>query len=108
MSKVKSERDIISDVWEQLYDEGYCDAAEVMNYCCSWANKGALRKVRYWLKRGIANNGDYSEINNYIFKNLYNPEEIVPVDDLIYAFKILELEVKNNDFRLNTENGEYY
>ena len=78
-------------VYHHLYAKYYTDAADIINYCCSWSSKNSISRVRYWLKYGIKHNGDYSAIRRIY---LYIGAE-VNIDQLKYAFDLIEKELKN-------------
>lgn len=80
-------------VYHRLRAKHYFNAAEVVNRCCSWSSKNSISRVRYWLSYGIKRNGDYSAIKRiylYIGAN-------VNIDQLKYAFDLIEKELKNKE-----------
>ena len=81
---MSKESRIISDTYETLLDEGCESAANVIDACCTWADDGSLNKVKYWLKYGIENNGNYEKTH------ISRRENLVSVRSLKHAFELLE------------------
>ena len=81
------EAHVISSVHNTLIDEGYYDIADIVDVCCTWADKGSLTKVKYWLKYGLEHNG------NYRSTNIARRVEIASPKNLEHAFRLLEDEL---------------
>ena len=97
---MKNEADIIEEVYYKLNKEKLYGVAEVINFSCFWEEQNALCKVRYWLKYGLENNGDYTG-NDEINSNLPDPDYEIPVEDIILAFNMLEEAMKENNIHIS-------
>ena len=87
---------VVASTYDTLLSMNYRGAARVVDYSCTWAESGSVRKVRYWLKYGILNHGDYSRVK--LGKFFYHK---VNVDELKYAYELLEERAKELGFVIN-------
>ena len=101
MREMKNEANLIADIYYKLCGERCLDVARVINYCCIWESKNAISKVKYWLKYGLDNDGDYTE-NESINEGFPDQgHKRVSIGHLKYAFELIVEAIKAGNFYRN-------
>ena len=98
-----TESGFISKFYYSLFDEyddvcerdSLCAIRSIIDYCCTWAEEGSAKKVVYWLRYGIINNCDYSEVKNIANNVEY---EVIQYDDLVRIFNDFVKRAKKRGF----------
>ena len=72
--------------------------ASIIDKSCLWSNYGSIKKVKRRLKYGIDHSGNYRLMK---FRGGFIFDDIIEVNDLIYAFNLLDKTAKANGFEKN-------
>lgn len=99
-----TEAKFVNDFYYSLFDE-YSDVCcsfeslhairSIIDYCCTWAEEGSAKKVAYWLRYGIINNCDYSEVRKIANNVEY---EVIQYEDLVRIFNDFVKRAKKRGF----------